>query len=112
MRLLDLQLYKNDTMEYSRQSMSTMTDMSEFTSEFFDAASAAWMANKIRRGPSLAYRCEATKKDGAQCTRPAVSRASIVVAATHHHLCVQHRRYSPPSNTSAHGKSARSSDSA
>ena len=90
-----------------------MTDTTEFTPAFFDAASAAWMANKIRRGPALAYKCQAIKKNGTQCTRAAVSRCSIVVGATTPHLCTQHRRYaSPPSSTVAHGKSASSSDSA
>lgn len=84
-----------------------MTDTDEFTPAFFDAASAAWHANKIRRGPALAYRCQAVKKDGAPCTRAAVSRASL----TQVHLCPSHTRY-PPSSTVTHGKSDSSSDNA
>lgn len=43
------------------------------TPEDFDAASAAWRANKIRRGESWAYRCTATTLSGTQCSRPAKS---------------------------------------
>jgi len=30
----------------------------EFTAEFFDESSRAWMANKIRKGASMVYKCE------------------------------------------------------
>ena len=75
----------------SPQQSSTMTDMTEFTPAFFDAASAAWHANKIRRGPALAYKCDALKKDGATCTKPALSRCSLAT----HHLCASHHRHPP-----------------
>jgi len=45
-----------------------------FTMEIdFDAASKAWMANKIRKGPALAYRCMQIQKNGAPCPLPAKS---------------------------------------
>ena len=40
---------------------------SEFTSEFFDYSSKAWMANKIRRGAMIYYRCAGALKSGGQC---------------------------------------------
>lgn len=55
----------------------------------FDAASAAWTANKIRRGVSYAYRCTAIRKNGKQCTRPALSRLSKDL------LCISHTKYCP-----------------
>ena len=55
----------------------------------FDAASAAWTANKIRRGASYAYRCTAIRKTGKQCTRPALSRPTADL------LCASHTRYRP-----------------
>ena len=38
----------------------------------FDAASAAWMANKIRRGPLIHYRCTAIQKNGHQCAKAVI----------------------------------------
>ena len=55
----------------------------------FDAASAAWTANKIRRGASYAYRCTAIRKNGKQCTRPALSRPRADI------LCISHTKYRP-----------------
>ena len=55
----------------------------------FDAASAAWTANKIRRGASYVYRCTAIRKTGKQCTRPALSRPTADL------LCVSHTKYRP-----------------
>jgi hypothetical protein len=55
----------------------------------FDAASAAWTANKIRRGASYAYRCTAIRKNGKQCTQKALSRCSKEL------LCVSHTKYRP-----------------
>ena len=52
----------------------------------FDAASAAWMANKIRRGPALHYKCTATQKNGVPCSRAAKS----VCEPGRPHLCTQH----------------------
>jgi len=78
----------------------------------FDEASAAWMANKVRRGPSLCYQCTAMKKDGNPCVKPILSHTSISPM-----LCKMHQRFSMshlshPSNTSAKGKSLNSKDSA
>jgi hypothetical protein len=65
-----------------------MNDMSEFTPVFFDAASAAWHANKIRRGPALVYKCEATTKAGTLCKHPAAATKTIATK----HLCKTHQR--------------------
>ena len=55
----------------------------------FDAASAAWTANKIRCGASYAYRCTAIRKTGSQCTQKALSRCSKDI------LCKSHTHYRP-----------------
>jgi hypothetical protein len=84
--------------------------MSEFTPAFFDESSAAWHANKIRRGPHYVYRCEAITKAGTSCKHPTAAKQDPVAPI---HLCKTHRRYvPPPSNTVANGKSASSSDRA
>jgi hypothetical protein len=56
----------------------------------FDAASSAWMENKIRRGPSMVYRCQAFKTtgDGARCSRPALKVDAS--ASDKPHLCSVH----------------------
>jgi hypothetical protein len=54
----------------------------------FDEASKAWMANKIRNGPCMAYRCETITKKGQQCSKKAVPRSLATV-----HMCSNHLRY-------------------
>lgn len=44
-----------------------MPGIQEFTSDFFDASSKAWMANKERSGASVGYVCTVPKRDGAPC---------------------------------------------
>jgi hypothetical protein len=39
----------------------------EFTAEFFNESSKAWMANKIRAGQSMTYKCQGTTKDTKPC---------------------------------------------
>ena len=39
----------------------------EFTAEFFDKSSKAWMANKVRAGPCMTYRCQGVTKDSKAC---------------------------------------------
>ena len=39
----------------------------EFTAEFFDESSKAWMANKVRAGPCMTYRCQGATKDSKTC---------------------------------------------
>jgi hypothetical protein len=41
----------------------------EFTHEFFEASSAAWTANKIRRGPMMLYKCAYKRFGKSKCTR-------------------------------------------
>ena len=64
-----------------------------FTPADFDAASAAWHANKIRRGPHLYYRCTATQRNGVPCPR-AANIATLDRDPTAPHLCTQHSRTS------------------
>jgi hypothetical protein len=58
------------------------------TSFDFDEASVAWMANKVRRGPSLCYQCTAIKKDGHPC-----SKAILSHDGTDQFLCKTHKRF-------------------
>jgi hypothetical protein len=44
----------------------------EFTAEFFDGSSRSWMANKIRRGASMVYKCKVTCQTGNPCRNAAV----------------------------------------
>jgi hypothetical protein len=55
----------------------------------FDEASVAWMANKVRRGPSVCYQCTAIKKDGHPC-----SKAILSHDGTDQFLCKTHKRFS------------------
>jgi len=54
----------------------------------FDDASAAWMANKIRRGCQIVYRCTA---DG--CRRSACQKIKTPFAP---HRCARHIKWTPP----------------
>lgn len=65
-----------------------LSNMEEFTPEFFDQSSQAWMANKIRRGHSMSYICTALTQEGKSCKRPA-----FIKDATSEHFCKQHRKY-------------------
>ena len=70
-------------------SLAEQTAM-EFTPAFFDASSAAWHANKIRRGPAYVYRCEAVTAAGSPCKNPATATAADPIATKH--LCKTHKR--------------------
>jgi len=66
----------------------------------FDAASAAWMANKIRKGAMLYYKCQATLKSGDPCK---------LAASGTLHFCKRHskipapvRKENPPAATIVH----------
>lgn len=54
----------------------------------FDAASKAWMANKMRRGPALSYRCTQVQKNGDPCPLPAKSEC----VPGKPHLCKRHAK--------------------
>lgn len=43
--------------------------IAEFTAEFFDESSRGWMANKIRAGHGVAYRCEYIHTNGKSCIK-------------------------------------------
>ena len=64
----------------------------------FDEASAAWMANKVRRGAMVYYLCTATQKSGKPCTRIS-SNEETAKHPDRSQLCTQHARYGH-SNTS------------
>jgi hypothetical protein len=65
-----------------------MSGIEEFTKEFFDQSSEAWMKNKVRRGHSMAYICSALTQEGKSC-----KRGSVMKDATSEHLCKQHGKY-------------------
>jgi hypothetical protein len=54
--------------------------ISEFTSEFFDQSTQAWLQNKIRCGHSYAYKCDYIHSNKKQCNQP----------STHSNYCKRH----------------------
>ena len=68
--------------------LSNMSGIEEFTPEFFDQSSIAWMKNKIRRGHSMAYICTALTQEGKSC-----KRIALIKDGTSEHFCKQHRKY-------------------
>ncbi len=48
-------------------SQNSSINNNEFTSEFFDDASRAWLANKKRVGASYVYMCIHIKSNQTQC---------------------------------------------
>ena len=65
-----------------------MPGIEEFTKDFFDQSSEAWMKNKVRKGHSMAYICTALTQEGKSCTRSA-----ILKDGQSEHFCKQHRNY-------------------
>ena len=63
-----------------------MSGIEEFTKEFFDQSSEAWLQNKIRRGHSMAYKCTALTQEGKSCKRTAVLKDALSK-----HCCIQHQ---------------------
>ena len=57
---------------------------SEFTSAFFDQASKAWMANKVRVGCQNLYRCEFIHSNRQRCKAACSAYTSI--------YCLKHKR--------------------
>jgi len=70
---------------YSTKKMSAGN--SEFTAEFFDESSRAWMENKLRRGESMAYKCEAKTKAGKVCLCKAAMKDGMAPRR-----CVKHKQ--------------------
>ena len=60
---------------------------SEFTAKFFDESSDAWMLNKVKRGSSMAYKCEAKTKAGKTCVCKAVMKDGL-----DSRCCVKHKQ--------------------
>lgn len=59
----------------------------EFTPEFFEESSRAWMENKVRVGAQILYRCEYIHSNQKRCKKAAVS-----CITTDFHYCKQHKR--------------------
>ena len=45
----------------------------EFTAEFFNESSRVWLQNKMRKGASMAYKCQGVCKDDEPCKRAATN---------------------------------------
>jgi hypothetical protein len=45
---------------------------SEFTPEFFDESSRAWLENKVRMGAGYTYKCDYIHSNTKQCRKPAI----------------------------------------
>jgi len=56
----------------------------------FDAASAAWMANKIRKGAMLYYTCTEIQKNGKPCPFAAIQEPGLEI-----HHCKRHSKKLP-----------------
>ena len=56
----------------------------EFDSNFFDEASKAWMANKVRVGCQNLYRCEFIHSNRQRCKEACFAYTSI--------YCLKHKR--------------------
>ena len=80
--LIKIDLVAGQSNRYRKMS----TGNSEFTAEFFDESSRAWMANKVRRGASMAYKCEAKTKAGNVCVCSAVMKNPMDPR-----LCAKHK---------------------
>lgn len=52
----------------------------EFTPQFFDESSKAWLENKVKCGAGYAYKCEYIHSNQKHCKKP----------ATNNNLCKQH----------------------
>ena len=50
-----------------------MPGIDEFTPQYFDESSKAWMANKIRVGAGMVYRCSYAISSSRQCPKAAES---------------------------------------
>jgi hypothetical protein len=57
---------------------------SEFTQEFFNEASRAWMENKVKVGYQILYRCTFTHVNQQRCKRVCSSSSS--------EYCLNHKR--------------------
>ena len=65
-----------------------MSGIQEFTKEFFDQSSEAWMKNKVRKGASMAYICTALTQEGKSCKRSAIMKDAMSDV-----VCRQHGKY-------------------
>lgn len=63
----------------------------EFTAAFFEESSRAWMANKVRSGAMVYYKCQAKKADDSDCSRAAFYTQPYY-ADDAEFLCKQHRK--------------------
>ena len=56
-------------LEIKRLSLQTICKPAKEVDIDFNAASTAWLANKIRKGEQFYYRCTAIQKNGNQCIK-------------------------------------------
>ena len=61
-----------------------MPGIDEFTPQYFDESSKAWMANKLRAGAMMVYRCSYTISSTRQC--PKAAESGSYFCSTHKHV--------------------------
>ena len=63
---------------------------SEFTADFFNESSKAWLSNKVKVGEQYRYKCEATCLSGKKCRHNAAQTSSRPLPSIH--TCKQHMK--------------------
>jgi hypothetical protein len=60
----------------------------EFTAEFFDESSRAWMENKVRKGAMTLYRCSYVHSTSRKCSKA----ASVCGYCKSHYIVMRKRK--------------------
>jgi hypothetical protein len=76
-----------------------MNTIEEFTQEFFEEASRAWMENKVKVGYQILYRCTFTHVNQQRCKRVCSSSSS--------EYCLNHKRVGKKREVKAEKKAAK-----
>ncbi len=71
--------------------MADLPGNSEFTAEFFEESSRAWMENKVRKGQFVLYKCAYIHSNTRHCSS----------GATHSGFCKRHYVYLKSTKSSA-----------
>lgn len=71
-------------MIYTRSKQKEQTSIQET----FTTSSQSWMANKLRRGAMIYYKCQAIQKNGQSCCR--VASQDPAFQFLDNHYCTQH----------------------
>jgi len=63
---------------------------SEFTADFFNDSSKAWLLNKVKVGEQYRYKCEGTCVSGKKCRHNAAQSQARPLSSIH--TCKQHMK--------------------